>query len=100
MEWAALVAWIATAGGGFVMLAIWLSRGGMNQAREGGSRSRAPLIPRHSLLGGARLDDVRDLVPAAPARPDGGDRCHRRAGLVGHPARTAFSRVDRGGATI
>src|SRR6266540_2985261 len=24
MEWAALIAWIATAGGGFVLLAIWI----------------------------------------------------------------------------
>ena len=42
MEWAALIAWIATAGGGFVMLAIWLSRGGMNQAREGGGKATPP----------------------------------------------------------
>jgi hypothetical protein len=27
MEWAALIAWIVTAGGGFFLLAIWLSRG-------------------------------------------------------------------------
>jgi hypothetical protein len=40
MEWAALIAWVATAGGGFVLLAIWLSRGGMRQGREGGSRIR------------------------------------------------------------
>jgi hypothetical protein len=32
MEWAALITWVATAGLGFVMLAIWLSRGGMKQA--------------------------------------------------------------------
>ena len=31
MEWAALITWIATAGFGFFMLAIWLSRGGMKQ---------------------------------------------------------------------
>ena len=28
-EWAALIAWVLTAGGGIVMLAISLSRGGM-----------------------------------------------------------------------
>ena len=55
MEWAALIAWIATAGGGFVMLAIWLSRGGMNQAREGGSRIRPPLILGHFLLAATGL---------------------------------------------
>jgi hypothetical protein len=55
MEWAALIAWIATAAGGFVMLAIWLSRGGMNQAREGGSRIRPPLILGHFLLAATGL---------------------------------------------
>ena len=33
MEWAALIAWVVTAGGGFVLLAIWLGRGGMRQGR-------------------------------------------------------------------
>ena len=50
MQWAALIAWIATAGGGFVMLAIWLSRGGMRQSREAGTRIRPPLILGHFLL--------------------------------------------------
>src|SRR5215217_2018380 len=50
MEWAALIAWIATAGGGFVLLTIWLSRGGMRQASESGSRIRPPLILSHFLL--------------------------------------------------
>jgi hypothetical protein len=45
MEWAALISWIVTAGGGFVLLAIWWSRGGMRQ-REGG-RIRPPLILSH-----------------------------------------------------
>lgn len=45
MEWAALISWIVTAGGGFVLLAIWLSRGGMRQ-REGG-RIRPALILSH-----------------------------------------------------
>jgi hypothetical protein len=55
MEWAALIAWIATAGGGFVMLAIWLSRGGMRQGREGGNRIRPPLILGHFLLAATGL---------------------------------------------
>ena len=55
MKWAALIAWVATAGGGFVLLAIWLSRGGMNQAREGGSRIRPPLILGHFLLAATGL---------------------------------------------
>jgi manganese efflux pump family protein len=45
MEWAALISWIVTAGGGFVLLVIWWSRGGMQQ-REG-SRIRPPLILSH-----------------------------------------------------
>src|SRR5690349_6266634 len=55
MEWAALIAWIATAGGGFVLLAIWLSRGGMQQGREGGNRIRPPLILSHFLLAATGL---------------------------------------------
>jgi hypothetical protein len=55
MEWAALIAWIATAGGGFVMLAIWLSRGGMRQSRESGTRIRPQLILGHFLLAATGL---------------------------------------------
>jgi flagellar basal body-associated protein FliL len=55
MEWAALIAWIVTAAGGFVLLAIWLSRGGMQQQGEGGSRIRPPLIMSHFLLAAGGL---------------------------------------------
>jgi manganese efflux pump family protein len=55
MEWAALIAWILTAGGGFVLLTIWLSRGGMRQQGEGGNRIRPPLIMSHFLLAAAGL---------------------------------------------
>jgi hypothetical protein len=55
MQWAALIAWVATAAGGFVMLAIWLSRGGMKQAAEAGSRIRPPLILGHFLLAAVGL---------------------------------------------
>jgi hypothetical protein len=47
MEWAALIAWVITAGGGFVLLAMWLSRGGMQQGREPGTKIRPPLILSH-----------------------------------------------------
>jgi len=53
MEWAALIAWVLTAGGGAVMFAIWLSRGGMRQ-REGG-RIRPPLILGHFALAATGL---------------------------------------------
>ena len=55
MEWAALIAWVVTAGGGFVLLTIWLSRGGMRQGREGGSRIKPPLILSHFLLAATGL---------------------------------------------
>src|SRR5437763_15188236 len=55
MKWAALIAWVVTAGGGFVLLAIWLSRGGMRQGREPGSRIRPPLILGHFLLAATGL---------------------------------------------
>src|SRR4051812_12026172 len=55
MEWAALITWVLTAGGGFVLLSIWRSRGGMKQQGEGGSRIRPPLILSHFLLAAAGL---------------------------------------------
>ncbi len=55
MEWAALIAWVATAGGGFVLLAIWLARGGMRQGREPGTRIRPVLILSHFLLAATGL---------------------------------------------
>jgi manganese efflux pump family protein len=46
MEWAALIAWVLTAGGGLLLLTIWLRQGGMRQ-REGGDRIRPPLLFGH-----------------------------------------------------
>ena len=54
MDWAALITWIVTAGGGFVLLAIWLQRGGMRQQGEG-SRIKPPLILSHFLLAAGGL---------------------------------------------
>jgi hypothetical protein len=51
MEWAALITWVATAGLGFVMLAMWLSRGGMKQ----GTGIRPLLILSHFLLAATGL---------------------------------------------
>jgi manganese efflux pump family protein len=55
MKWAALIAWVVTAGGGFVLLSIWLARGGMRQQREAGAQIRPPLILSHFLLAAAGL---------------------------------------------
>ncbi len=54
MEWAALISWIVTAGGGFVLLAVWLRHGGMRQ-REPGRRIRPALILSHFALAGTGL---------------------------------------------
>lgn len=45
MDWAALILWVVTAGGGFVLLATWLKNGGMKQSESG--RIRAPLVLGH-----------------------------------------------------
>jgi len=55
MKWAALIAWVITAGGGFVLLSIWLKRGGMRQQQERGNRIRPPLILSHFLLAAGGL---------------------------------------------
>jgi hypothetical protein len=55
MEWAALITWVLTAGGGFILLAIWLARGGMQQGREPGTRIRPVLILSHFLLAATGL---------------------------------------------
>ena len=47
MEWAALITWILTAGGGFVLLAQWVARGGHRRGAEPGTRIRPPLIFSH-----------------------------------------------------
>jgi hypothetical protein len=55
MKWAALISWAITAGGGFVLFAIWLARGGMRQQGAQGSRIRPPLILSHFLLAAGGL---------------------------------------------
>src|SRR3954467_7787816 len=47
MEWAALIAWVLTAGGGFVMLSLWLKHGGQQQRDTSQRRIRPPLILSH-----------------------------------------------------
>jgi hypothetical protein len=50
MKWAALITWVVTAGGGFIMLAIWLKSGGMQQAARPGTLIRPRLILTHFAL--------------------------------------------------
>lgn len=54
MKWAALITWVLTAGGGFVLLSIWLARGGM-KSQAAGSRIKPPLIMTHFLLAATGL---------------------------------------------
>ena len=54
MEWAALISWIVTAGGGFVLFGLWLRHGGMRQ-REAGRQIRPPLILSHFALAATGL---------------------------------------------
>src|SRR3954470_2739563 len=53
MEWAALITWVLTAGGGFVLLALWLKNGGMAQGERG--KIWPPLIMSHFLLAATGL---------------------------------------------
>jgi O-antigen/teichoic acid export membrane protein len=49
MEWAALISWIITAGGGFILLTLWLRHGGMRQ-RPPGRQIRPALLLSHFAL--------------------------------------------------
>lgn len=51
MDVAALILWILTAGGGFVLLGTWLAQGGT----RGGSRLPTPVIFGHFLLAATGL---------------------------------------------
>jgi hypothetical protein len=55
MDIAALVAWVLTAGGGFVMVARWVSAGGLRQQQDGPTRFPAPLVFGHAGLAAAGL---------------------------------------------
>jgi hypothetical protein len=55
MKWAALIVWVITALGGFGLLAIWLQRGGIQQADQPGRRIRPPLIFTHLVLAAGGL---------------------------------------------
>jgi hypothetical protein len=60
MEWAALISWIVTAGGGFILLTLWLRHGGMRQRGRRG-RVRDGHVWRIRRLPGVR--------PHQPRRP-------------------------------
>ncbi len=53
MDWAALITWVLTAGGGFALLVIWLRNGGMRQSEAG--RIRPAVILTHFALAATGL---------------------------------------------
>ena len=53
MSVAALITWVLTAGGGFVLLVLWLKNGGMSQREKG--RIRPAIILTHFALAAAGL---------------------------------------------
>src|SRR5919198_1270701 len=55
MKWAALIAWVITALGGFGLLGIWLRGGGLAAASRPGTRIRPPLIFAHMTLAATGL---------------------------------------------
>jgi hypothetical protein len=55
MEWVALVTWVLTAGGGSVMLGLWLKHGGMRQSDVPGDRIRSARILTHFALAATGL---------------------------------------------
>jgi hypothetical protein len=55
MEIAALVAWVVTALGGFVLLARWIGAGGLRQQQSKATRLPAPVVFGHFLLAAAGL---------------------------------------------
>ncbi|MGP4049736.1 hypothetical protein [Streptomyces sp. 2A115] len=55
MDIAALVAWVVTALGGFVLLARWIGRGGLRQQQSRTTHFPAPLVFGHFLLAAAGL---------------------------------------------
>lgn len=55
MEWPALITWALTAGGGFVLFAIWLQRVGCGNKASLAVGSAPPLILSHFLLAATGL---------------------------------------------
>ena len=55
MKWIALVTWVLTGGGGFVMLGLWLKHGGMQQSGNAGGRIRPARILSHFALAATGL---------------------------------------------
>jgi hypothetical protein len=55
MDIAALIVWVITALGGFVLLGTWIQRGGLQQQRSGTSRLPAPVVFGHFVLAAAGM---------------------------------------------
>lgn len=55
MDVAALIAWLVTAGGGFVLLGLWVTKGGIRQQQTGETRFPAAVVFGHFLLAAVGL---------------------------------------------
>lgn len=55
MDVAALIVWVVTALGGFVLLVRWITHGGLRQQKTGTTRLPAPVVFGHFLLAAAGL---------------------------------------------
>lgn len=55
MDIAALIVWVITALGGFVLLGRWVQRGGLRQQQAGGPGLPTPVVFSHFLLAAAGL---------------------------------------------
>ena len=55
MKWVALATWVLTAGGGFLLLGLWLRHGGMQQSEQPGARIRAARLFSHFALAATGL---------------------------------------------
>ena len=84
MDVAALITWVLTAAGGFVMLGVWIANGGLRPPRAGPVASRRRCIFGHFLLAAVGLvlwiafvfgDDGAGLAWACVRHPAAGGAC-------------------------
>lgn len=55
MDVAALIVWVVTALGGFGLIGLWISKGGLRQQESGETRFPTPLVLAHFLLAAVGL---------------------------------------------
>src|SRR4051812_31885302 len=83
MKWAALIAWVITALGGFGLLSIWLRNGGLAAGSRPGTRIRAPRVFSH--MGLAAIGLVLWIIYVAADKDAIAWACSDRARACGDP---------------